>query len=1007
MRTGVGVSVEKSGPYKLSDTFPARGNKYRVTLTKIRGGIYAKCYDYTTGEEKETYQYFDDERDLDFLAEQNTDTIYVGFFAARYADIKVTNIDFHETSVETDPITTNGETEATVPAIKVQSPEYTTLTSYNLGLRATNKLGGLVTIQQNGKVIYRDEPISKLTFIPVTLAANSVNNFTILYKPNASDNITSTEPIVITKEITHRDALNDYDVLYCAPDGSVDGDGTRENPLDIYSAVGYVDMGKEVVALDGVYKMHKAFAIPETNSGVANAWKTLRADDGATVTLDFQNTYEGITLDGYYWHIKGIDITNSGDNLKPFQLAGNHNLIEDCKFYSNGDTGFQVSRSQDSKINIDMWPEYNVIRDCESYNNADPAGINADGFGLKLTVGVGNIFERCISHNNIDDGFDAYTKMGEGAIGPVTLVNCVSYDNGNKLNEDGTTTSYNAGGNNGFKMGGESVAVQHYLKGCLSYDNNANGITTNSNPALKIRNFVSYRNGGSGFSLYTNTDDGRRVFDYDLKGCVSYKNGSADKVEAKDMDAYLAGTRTIPASIVNLLTKDQLESFLDGTEHSLVYGTTVPVDVSSDSAIAEYVESSDTMTTALVPYLTAAQLAKYVPVTKINSGKSWPIGLNHSETLSADPTNYFDGVNSEGESVTDDFFKSVDKNDVLTKGFYSQDEDGKFILGDFLALATPFAYDADDAVDYPSTPVIDSDETTEATTVATTETTTKDTATSSSAVKRSSGGGGSSSSKASNQNDDLKASYDTSKNNSSSTKDTAKSFTAPSGVVITPPVATGSRVNFTDIANRAWAVDSINKLAQAGIVNGVSSTSFAPDSYSKRADFIVMLVKTYGLTGATADNFDDVQAGKYYANALSIAKAAGIATGYGDGNFGPENTITRQDMMVLVAKALEFAGVELDTNTAVLAKFADNSSIADYAKPYVAALVNAGFATGTDDGIEPTALITRAQMSVLVAKVYDTVLALAEEANSENETEDTTTVEVAEEATEETTEEAE
>ena len=162
-----------------------------------------------------------------------------------------------------------------------------------------------------------------------------------------------------------------------------------------------------------------------------------------------------------------------------------------------------------------------------------------------------------------------------------------------------------------------------------------------------------------------------------------------------------------------------------------------------------------------------------------------------------------------------------------------------------------------------------------------------------------------------------------------------------------------------------------------------------------------MLVKTFGLTGPATDNFDDVEAGKYYADALAIAKTAGIATGYGDGNFGPEKTITRQDMMVLVAKALEFAGIELDTDTAVLDSFADADKIADYAKPYVAALANNGFATGTDNGIEPTALITRAQMSVLVAKVYDVVLAAAEEAA---EAEEETTVE---ETTEETTAEAE
>ena len=139
-----------------------------------------------------------------------------------------------------------------------------------------------------------------------------------------------------------------------------------------------------------------------------------------------------------------------------------------------------------------------------------------------------------------------------------------------------------------------------------------------------------------------------------------------------------------------------------------------------------------------------------------------------------------------------------------------------------------------------------------------------------------------------------------------------------------------------------------------------------------------MLVKTLGLTGSTADNFDDVNPGSYYADALAIAKSTGIATGYGDGNFGPDNTITRQDMMVLVANALEFAGIELNTDTSVLDSYADASQIAEYARPYVAALVNLGLASGTGDGIEPTALITRAQMSVLIANVYDLVLDAAD-----------------------------
>ena len=1025
MRSGVHTTenssynnIQKTGPFALSDTFPKRGNKYHVTLTKINGGIYGKCYDYTTGKETENYQYAADDIELQNLfVNQNEDTIYVGFFASRWADITVSDFELHETDPATDPITNNSQDELTVPAIKLQSTAYSTTTDYSLSLRVTNRLGGLVTIQQNGSVVYRDEPISKNFVVPIDLAPNSVNNFTVLYKPSAADTVTSTDDILLKFTITHKDLPDDYDVLYCSPDGSVNGDGTRENPLDIYSATGFVGIGKEAVALEGTYKMTQPLSIPLTNTGVPMAWKTLRADDGATVTLDFQNKYEGATVDGYYWLIKGIDFTHTGDNLKPFLLAGNHCIIEDCKFYDNGDTGFQISRNNSDNNTIDTWPEYNVVRDCESYNNCDPSKINADGFGLKLTVGYGNIFQRCISHNNLDDGYDAYTKIGDGAIGPVTLESCVSYDNGNKLNPDGTT-SYNGGGNNGFKMGGESIAVQHYMKDCIAFENNANGITTNSNTALKLRNFICYKNGGTGFRLYTNTDNARRNFNFDLKGCVSYKNASTDVVEAYDLDTYLKQNDSIAAALLPTFTAEQLAKYV--SPDKIYASSDIPVDTTNRAAIADYVASHDSIPSALAPYLTnEEQLAKYVDksVVKLDGGK-WPIGLNHSDTLVSSPSNYWNGVNSNGDTVTDDFFKSVDKNVSLTNGRYSQNADGEFILGDFLARTDAYVHEAGDSVVYPAGP--DDMEVSESSTD-TTETTTK--APSPSGGGSSSGGGSGSSRSGGGGGSSVKASgvaaSTTVSEDEEATERTtaaqAKSFVTPSGVVITPPINTGVRVNFTDIASRAWAVDSINKLASAGIVNGVSANTFAPDAYSKRADFIVMLVKTLGLTDAGTDNFTDVESGKYYANALAIAKEAGIASGYSDGTFKPENTITRQDMMVLVAKALEFTGAELDTSTAVLNGYSDAAQVADYAKPYVAALLNAGIANGTDTGIAPTALITRAQMSVLVANVYDTVLEAAEayaaeQEAAEAETEETTEADEAEEDTtasdtEDTTEE--
>ena len=58
----------------------------------------------------------------------------------------------------------------------------------------------------------------------------------------------------------------------------------------------------------------------------------------------------------------------------------------------------------------DQWPANNLILSSESHDNADSDGEDADGFASKLTSGPGNVFRYTVSHNNIDDGWDLYTK---------------------------------------------------------------------------------------------------------------------------------------------------------------------------------------------------------------------------------------------------------------------------------------------------------------------------------------------------------------------------------------------------------------------------------------------------------------------------------------------------------------------------------------------------------------------------------------------------------------------
>jgi len=173
-----------------------------------------------------------------------------------------------------------------------------------------------------------------------------------------------------------------------------------------------------------------------------------------------------------------------------------------------------------------------------------------------------------------------------------------------------------------------------------------------------------------------------------------------------------------------------------------------------------------------------------------------------------------------------------------------------------------------------------------------------------------------------------------------------------------------------------------------------------------------MLDKILGLSGHASDNFDDIEPNKYYANYVGLAKEAGVASGYGDGNFGPEKNLTRQDMMVLVAKTIEFCGVDITADTSVLNQFDDASQMADYAKPFAAYLVSQGMVNGTGSNIEPTKDMTRAQMAVLMSKLYDKIYEIAlANYNAEQAAlaaaaaeEESAEVESAEENTEETTE---
>jgi hypothetical protein len=977
VRTGVtnyAVSGgERVGILSTTDHLPVAGDRYKVTLTKMSTGYSITTYDYQTATTNTQYDFYTNlgvEDDL--LSTLDKDNIWIGFFASRYADATISDIHLYETDPDYDPEISFMETDIYSPKITVESALYTTNTNYVLNLKSNNPTGGYVTIKQGDKIVYSNMSVSKKgSNYPITLEPNSTTEFAVVYSPSTVDNCVSYDDVVTRFTITCAAISNIVDdTLYTAPGAPISGQGTREDPIDFETAIQLMGEGScyKVVMLDGVYNISQDnITLTQTQGGLKYRRKYLVADEGANPVIDLQNKKEGFYISADYWTIDGITVCNSMGNGKAFYLGGQYNTIKNCTFHDNGEVGFQISRvgSNDDKT---TWPSYNLIENCESYNNCDPSKNNADGFAAKLTCGYGNVFKNCISHHNLDDGWDCYTKLSTGAIGAEVLEGCISYRQGYQLFEDGTEADWNAtSGGNGFKIGGENIYVMHYLKDCLTYMNKAKGIDSNFNPAMKIRNVIAYSNEERNIGLYSGSSTALEnaagsnkdvngnfyKFDYDIKGFVS-----------------AGDSRYV----------DQLSSVNYDTKYKNV--STTPI-LNETNYFAYAVDSS---------------LSKPEETPKTGS---YAVSYNDNDVTGAD------GVTTikAGTALNpDEFFVSTNRYDSLNSlGRYDRDEDGAFIKGDFLARTTAFVHESGDEVELPnqeeqSNP---NDSTSETTTVATDLT---------GSTGHSSSGGGGGSIKTTTTTTEATTEATTSDVEEVSTEATTKttvtgSVTTPSGMVINPP-ADDKDVQFEDISSRPWAVDAINALAQAGVINGKSATIFAPDEYCKRADFILTVVNALGLEADYTENFSDVADGKYYADALGIAKALGIASGYSDGTFKPEDTITRQDMMILVAKIYEQVfGFGLEADTSVLDAFNDADEISDYAIPYVAKLVGANLVNGTDKGLEPKALITRAQMAVLVKPVYDEALTYVSEAIVDD-TADVDEAETVEESTEETTETA-
>ena len=208
--------------------------------------------------------------------------------------------------------------------------------------------------------------------------------------------------------------------------------------------------------------------------------------------------------------------------------------------------------------------------------------------------------------------------------------------------------------------------------------------------------------------------------------------------------------------------------------------------------------------------------------------------------------------------------------------------------------------------------------------------------------------------------------------NTGNTGNTSESNNNAGDGVPETPDTPDEEVRFTDLHDHAWAADSINALADEGIIKGTSENTFSPVSNITRADFAILLVRAFEKESDNTENFDDVLPTDYFAKELAIARNTGLVQGIGDNKYAPKSFIKRCDMMLIIYRVLSSGDNNLVGNGVYdVPQYPDFEDVPEYAREAVSALVGAGLVNGKNNLIAPNDNTTRAEVAVLLKRILD------------------------------------
>ncbi|OMD85705.1 hypothetical protein BSK67_28745 [Paenibacillus odorifer] len=183
-------------------------------------------------------------------------------------------------------------------------------------------------------------------------------------------------------------------------------------------------------------------------------------------------------------------------------------------------------------------------------------------------------------------------------------------------------------------------------------------------------------------------------------------------------------------------------------------------------------------------------------------------------------------------------------------------------------------------------------------------------------------------------------------------------------------------LEFSDVANH-WAKEAVNDMGSRLVIEGTGSGQFTPDQAITRAEFAAIVVRGLGLEmEQAATPFSDVKTTDWYNSAINTAFTYQLINGFEDGMFRPDEHITREQAMLIIAKAMKITALQtklsVQSADVLLAPFTDSSEVSNWAISGVTDTLQAGIIMGrSSKGLAPKDDMTRAEVAEIVKRLLE------------------------------------